>query len=539
MRDSVDLALELVQAQKLIEEQSRIIQQHEQSISHLCKDLTQANKRIADLRAQLKSGQGVDISIANPPDTVVDLVVRLAARERKVFELTEELGRKNLQIVELEEKLKEAQQAGKRQAHPFRRRKRKPKSKHKKPGRRKGRGEFKRREEPTHADRTETVPLTECPHCRHKDLPELKDFVNWQIDIPHIKPEITRFNTQGCTCPRCHSWIQSQHPEQLSTAMGAANITLGPRAIAAAADMHERHGMSYGKIANVFSELLNFRVTESCLCKCLDRLLAKAEPVYEELIHKIRQCTVVHADETGWRIGALNAWLWVFTNTQICVYTIRSGKGARGHEAILEVLGREFRGTLVSDCFVAYDKDCFDEWLKQKCYSHLLKAFKELSESKKAEAVAFAIDVCTFLTETMKLKELKEELCESAYDKECADVEKDLDDLLDRYSDVEDKDSVRLRNRLVKHREHLLTFLYHDEVGPTNNTAERDVRPSVLARKTQGCNKTDRGARKHAVLSSIIVTARKQGRPVIETLEGMQLPNHPPGTVWGDSLSSA
>ena len=142
--------------------------------------------------------------------------------------------------------------------------------------------------------------------------------------------------------------------------MGAANVTLGPRAIAAAADMHERHGMSYEKIADVFSELLNFEVTASCLCKCLDRLLDKAEPLYNELIERIRQCSVVHADETGWRIGDLSAWLWVFTNSQICVYTIRKGKGARGHEAILEVFGRAFHGTLVIDCFVASDKDCFD-----------------------------------------------------------------------------------------------------------------------------------------------------------------------------------
>ena len=42
-----------------------------------------------------------------------------------------------------------------------------------------------------------------------------------------------------------------------------------------------------------------------------------------------RRAVVVHADETGWRIGTLNAWLWVFTNQDTTVYLIRSGEGAR------------------------------------------------------------------------------------------------------------------------------------------------------------------------------------------------------------------
>ncbi len=49
----------------------------------------------------------------------------------------------------------------------------------------------------------------------------------------------------------------------------------------------------------------------------------KARLVHEELIEVIGQCAVVHADETGWRIGILSAWLWVFTNRQVTVYTIQ------------------------------------------------------------------------------------------------------------------------------------------------------------------------------------------------------------------------
>jgi len=92
--------------------------------------------------------------------------------------------------------------------------------------------------------------------------------------------------------------------------------------------------------------------------------------VYLELIEALRGCVAVHADETGWRIGALSAWLWVFTQQQITVYTIADN---RSHEVVLDILGREFKGILVADCFLAYDHRTLADWLKQKCLGHLLK----------------------------------------------------------------------------------------------------------------------------------------------------------------------
>ncbi|MBC7098369.1 transposase [Candidatus Bipolaricaulota bacterium] len=57
----------------------------------------------------------------------------------------------------------------------------------------------------------------------------------------------------------------------------------------------------------------------------------------------------------------------------------------------------------------------------------------------------------------------------------------------------------------------MLTFLNIEGVEPTNNRAERALRPAVIVRKTGGCNRTGRGARTHAVLASLLVTARQHG----------------------------
>jgi hypothetical protein len=109
------------------------------------------------------------------------------------------------------------------------------------------------------------------------------------------------------------------------------------------------------------------------------RLARQAQPVYEELVEALRESTVVHADETGWRIGTLSAWLWVFTNQETTVYTIRRG---RGHKVVLDILGTEFAGILNTDCLLACDAKALDDWLKQKCAAYLLRNLRDIEVSK-------------------------------------------------------------------------------------------------------------------------------------------------------------
>ena len=80
-----------------------------------------------------------------------------------------------------------------------------------------------------------------------------------------------------------------------------------------------------------------------------------------------------------------------------------------------------------------------------------------------------------------------------------------------------DPDDARLVKLLRKHRAQLFTFLYVEGLAPTNNAAEREIRPALLVRKTSGGNRSDRGAKTHAVLTSVIRTCQKQGRDFVAT----------------------
>jgi hypothetical protein len=50
-----------------------------------------------------------------------------------------------------------------------------------------------------------------------------------------------------------------------------------------------------------------------------------------------------------------------------------------------------------------------------------------------------------------------------------------------------DPGNARLVKRLRKHRDHLLRFLYVDELDATNNQGEVQLRPAMITCKTQVC----------------------------------------------------
>lgn len=196
--------------------------------------------------------------------------------------------------------------------------------------------------------------------------------------------------------------MRSWHPDPISHATGAAGtVMVGPRSKALASDLKHRLGVSYAKVSEALNDSFSLQVCRSGWCRADRKLAGMARPVYERLIELIRQCSVVHADETGWHIGTLAAWLWVFTNCEITVYDIRTN---RSSDVVIDILGEQFKGILATDGFLAYDERRLRDWLKQKCVSHLLTDLKQMRESKTGRALQFAQQMTPLLQDALHLK---------------------------------------------------------------------------------------------------------------------------------------
>ena len=101
-------------------------------------------------------------------------------------------------------------------------------------------------------------------------------------------------------------------------------------------------------------------------------------------------------------------------------------------------------------------------------------------------------------------------------------LETQLDTLISKRRHLKDRDNLRFARRLRKHRPHLLRFLYVDGLDATNNQAERQLRPGVIIRKTNGCNRAQGGADAHSILTSVMVTCHQHNIPILDYMVSLQ-----------------
>jgi transposase len=462
------------------------------------KRLTEANERLAAENTALKQ-QLAALSGGQGEETEASLRAQVAALE--------------LQVAELKAQLEQAQRAGRRQAAPFRRRKRKDNPK--KPGRKPGHPPANR-PVPDHVDEEVDVPLGACPDCGG-EVDEQGTDEQYSVEVPEVKPRVTKFvNHYGC-CKRCGRRVHSRHPDQTSTATGAAGVQVGPRALAIAIDMKERLAVPYRKVTQVLRLCFGLEVSAGGLSRAAKRITRRCEPTYEALLDYLRKSAVVHGDETGWHIAnaSKKAWLWVFATPEgVTIYAIRLSRGGDVPSAIL---GETFEGRLVVDGWVVYRSLGYP---LAQCNAHLLRRCAELLEVQQAEAVEFPQQVKQLLQQAIHLGHGRELILdvwgERFWEQAVHDMEEQLTKLLEAVP--ADPDNRRFRNHLLAHREEVLVFLHDPAVAPTNSLAEREIRPAVVVRKISAGNRTDAGAHVHEVLASLMRTAERGGVRITDLL---------------------
>ena len=433
--------------------------------------------------------------------------------------LEEALAQQGQLLASLQQQVEELKQQAHRQAAPFRTPEAKRKDKKDKPGRKSGHPPSYRPPPPT-VDEVAEVPLPDCPHC-HGPLTKLRPITQVIEDIPRVVVRRLHLTTYRGHCAQCGT-VQSTHPEQVSTATGAASTHLGRNALALAADLNKHFGLPMRKTCAILDEHFGLRVSPGGLSQALDRIADKLQTPFAEIVQALRQSLAVHADETGWWLGGESAWLWTFATMLCTLYVI----GNRSQAMIRTVLGDDFLGVLVSDCLASYDPH---PGPKSKCCAHHLKAISEAQEQ--APGSEYLKDLRYFLKGAMLWSELRVELDPAEYWPMVAHLNRRADELLAAVPSHPAE--IRIGNRLRKQRAHLLTFLDLEGVDATNNLAERQLRPAVIARKLSAGNKTERGKTTYETLTSLAVTCRQQGRSFTALVAAwLSLGLPPPGSLF-------
>jgi hypothetical protein len=443
-----------------------------------------------------------------PPDPRDDLIAELR------HELAEFKGQVKRLVEEnrgLRERLEQAQREAARQAAPFRRREAKkiPKDEQKRPGRPAGHVGMSR-PIPDRIDEFITVPLDACPHCGGV-VSDCQPVVQYIEEIPPVHPRVILLTTHRGTCATC-GVMASTHPLKTGSGYGASRVHLGPRALALAATLNKQHGLSMRTTCRVLDDLCGLKLSAGGLSQALDRFADRLEPDYQSLFMDLRAGPSAYVDETSWWVGGPGQWLWVFTSATTTLYQVRDSRAA---VVITDVLTPNYAGTLVSDCLNIYDTVPLAS--KHKCIAHHQKAIREqlnspgLRDRTYLEAWKEFFRGVTDVWKAWPRMTTKQQASVREY------FLRRRDELLAR--ELAQAEDVRIRNRLAKQKPYLLTCLEKpDSVEPTNNRAERALRPAVIARKVSCGNKTERGKTTWEVLGSVLATVRQRGQQVIATL---------------------
>jgi hypothetical protein len=199
----------------------------------------------------------------------------------------------------LKRELEDRERNSKRQTRRFPRRERQANPQ--KPGCKKG-TQATHRERPANVDRELHIPSGCCPDC-HCAVEAIEIHPQFQTDLPPVTPVTTQFNVEVGNSPKCGKRVQGRHPEQISDTLGAANHVIGPNAQTMAAQLKQDAGLSYAKITNFLSNFFPLKSVASTFVRAGQRLAKRAQASFELFKFQLRLEYVVHADETGWRIG--------------------------------------------------------------------------------------------------------------------------------------------------------------------------------------------------------------------------------------------
>jgi transposase len=370
-------------------------------------------------------------------------------------------------------------------------------------------GWYRRR--PVEFDEAVFVPApVRCPHCQGsvKARPDRPLYEHLQEDWIEGRRVVICYRHEAGRCGKCRRWVRSAGPGELLRAM------IGPHLRAVSLFLQYDIGLTTRKVVRTVAGLAEMAFTPAALLRFGAEAARNARPLAEDVAEKLRACEANHADETYYRIGGQPAYAWFHGNEALAHFTItstRSGKVSR------TILGEDYCGGLVTDCYSGYDRHATK--LKQKCLSHLKRSAEDWRKRLPAEAHAsrtFFDAVTQWVKRGCKWHRLRKRRLLADHDAEAHWLREELTCLEQMSTDSER--AARLQKRIRRYHVQWLTFVDHPEVSPTNNLAEQALRALVILRKLTFGSRTRAGAKRLGRMMTVIETAKRQGRNVLKFL---------------------
>ena len=360
-------------------------------------------------------------------------------------------------------------------------------------------------------DVDEVVPLKpdQCSGCHAPLSGEAPSpFRHQVIEIPPIQPVVTEYQGHQLTCPACGETTRAPWPA------GVPSGTYGPRVHATVALCTGSYRLSKRTTQQVLDELFGVPMSVGTISQSEKTTTEVIADPVQEARGYVEEQSVAHLDETSWREGVKRAWLWVAVTRLVTVFVVRL---SRGGQVARELLGEGFSGILVPDRYSAYN--WYPVRWRQLCGSHLLRDFEAIrGRGGASEEIGHAL-----LEQAHQMFEwwhrVREgTLARSTFRAYMTPLRREVERLLEVGSQCGVAKTEGTCREILKRREALWTFVQVEGVEPTNNTAERSIRPGVQWRKGSLGTQSENGSRFVESIMTVVATLKQQKRSVLDFL---------------------
>ena len=343
------------------------------------------------------------------------------------------------------------------------------------------------------------------------------------IELPEVQPRVDEYRLHQLSCPHCGEMTRAQLPAEVPAS------GYGPRLVATVGLLSGPYRQSERQTQQALCDFYQVEVALGTINALRQEVSqAVAEPVTEAAEFAQAQ-EVAHADETGWAQGNSDgnnpqrrkAWLWVVVTSWVTVFQVHL---SRGQAAAKELLG-EFAGYLVTDRWSGYGWWPLSR--RQLCWAHLIREFQKIAErGEESQRIGEGL-----LEQARRLFKWGHRirdgtLTRAAFALAAAEIRAEVQRWLAEgtaYVPAWGEKSARARTartcrELLKVEEALWLFVSVEGIEPTNNAAERALRPAVIWRRISFGTQSAEGSQFVARMLTVMLTLRAQQRPVLEYL---------------------
>lgn len=365
-------------------------------------------------------------------------------------------------------------------------------------GRKKGKkighkGKTRAKEKPI---KTIEVTADENPRTRNRNIEETGHIEEATITDFEIVKIVTKYN--------CHEYLDldtgeifiAKHPDMPSRGI------FGKKVLAFGSFLRWKCRVPFEKIAFVFTAVFDIPMTTPTAMDICNRVADKVSPHYDKLRIDIQKEKAVNGDETGAKRNGLPGWLWGFFSLTIALFVFNA---KRGGDIVEKILGKDFKGILGCDGWSTYA--VFSKKvgiLLQRCWAHAIRELKEICINVKKpdksleKAYEWFCDIFEKVKEARKIK--SQEIREQLY----IELVNELNRWIQVYNSYR-----RLRpfvSKIENGENFWFTCVLYLEIEPTNNRAERGIRPWRVLEKIIGCLRSGQGFKTTEIMMSLFGT---------------------------------